>query len=163
MDPLLISVISACTALVASILGPLVTLSVAKRQFNASVLSANRQRWIETLRDMLAELISLLVSALVVKETWQGPWERGGHSVVAGNPELLAKLERIVLVQHKIRLLLNPNEDDHVRLYQTIDIAFKRLRDEGLSDAESAADVETIVNLSQSILKREWQRVKAGL
>ena len=69
MDPLLISVISACTALVASILGPLVTLSVAKRQFNASVLSANRQKWIETLRDMLAELISLLVSALVVKET----------------------------------------------------------------------------------------------
>ena len=41
-------------------------------------------------------------------------------------------------MQHKIRLLLNPNEDDHVRLYQTIDIAFKRLRDEGLSEAESA-------------------------
>jgi hypothetical protein len=93
MDPLLISVISACTALVASILGPLVTLSVAKRQFNASVLSANRQKWIETLRDMLAELISLLVSALVVKETWQGSWERGGHAAVAGSPELMAKLD----------------------------------------------------------------------
>jgi len=43
MDPVLIGVISACTALVASIIGPIVTLTVAKRQFNATVLSANRQ------------------------------------------------------------------------------------------------------------------------
>ena len=77
MDPLLIGVISACTALVASIVGPIVTLSVARRQFNATVLSANRQRWIETLRDMLAELISLLVAALVVKARWQSRWNKG--------------------------------------------------------------------------------------
>lgn len=50
MDPLLISLVSACTALVASVVGPFVTLAVAKRQFNATVLSANRQKWIETLR-----------------------------------------------------------------------------------------------------------------
>ena len=43
MDALLISLVSAATALVASIIGPVVTLSVAKRQFNATVLSANRQ------------------------------------------------------------------------------------------------------------------------
>ena len=163
MDPLLISLVSAATALVASILGPLVTLAVARRQFNASVLSANRQKWIETLRDLLAELISLLVTALVVKENWQGSWERGGHAAVAGNSELLAKLERIVLVQNKIRLLLNPSEDDHIHLYRTIDVAFKRIRDEGPSDKESEADIDTIIKLSQAILKREWQRVKAGL
>ena len=68
-----------------------------------------------------------------------------------------------VLVQNRIRLLLNPNEDDHIKLYQTIDVAFKRVRDEGPSDKESEADVETIIRLSQAILKREWQRVKAGL
>jgi hypothetical protein len=50
MDPLLISLVSACTALVASVAGPLVTLAVARRQFNANVLSANRQKWIEALR-----------------------------------------------------------------------------------------------------------------
>src|SRR6266704_5929798 len=43
MDPVLIGVISDCTALVASIIAPIVTLTVAKRQFNATVLSANRQ------------------------------------------------------------------------------------------------------------------------
>jgi hypothetical protein len=67
LDPLLISLISACTALVASIAAPWVTLTIARRQFSASVLSANRQKWIETLRDLLAELISLVVAGLVVK------------------------------------------------------------------------------------------------
>jgi hypothetical protein len=77
MDSLLISLVSACTALVASVVGPVVTLAVAKRQFNANVLSANRQKWIETLRDMLAELISLLVSALVIKSGWKDKWDKG--------------------------------------------------------------------------------------
>jgi len=46
MDPLLIRLVPACTALVASIIGPLATLTAAKRQINATVLSANRQRGI---------------------------------------------------------------------------------------------------------------------
>ena len=66
MDSALLSLISACTALVASIAGPFVTLFVAKQNFNATVLSTNRQKWIESLRDMLAEFISLLMAALVV-------------------------------------------------------------------------------------------------
>ena len=87
MDPLLISLVSACTALVTSVVGPIVTLAVARRQFNANVLSANRQKWIEELRDVLSE---------------------GSH------------------------------------------------------DAESEADIENITRLAQSILKREWERVKRG-
>src|SRR5262249_8599449 len=109
MDPLLLSLISACTALVASIVGPLVTFAVAKRQFNATVLSANRQRWIESLRDMLAELISLIVAVVVVKSSWKGKWNKG-MAAIAADPALLQKLERLVLVQWKIRLLLNPIE-----------------------------------------------------
>lgn len=44
MDTMLIGLVSACTALVASIASPIVTLTVSKRQFNATVLSANRQK-----------------------------------------------------------------------------------------------------------------------
>ena len=77
MDPLLLSLVSACTALVASIAGPLVTLSVSRRQFSASVLSANRQKWIETLRDQLAEVISLIVAALIVKNRFKDRWDEG--------------------------------------------------------------------------------------
>ena len=161
MDPLVISVISACTALVASIAGPIVTLVVAKRNFNATVLSANRQKWIETLRDAIAELISLFVAALVVKAAWKDNWDKG-RSLIAADKAMLEKLARMVLLQWEIRLLLNPTEADHQQLHRTIESALKRLQSEDISEAETDADVETITRLAQSILKREWGRVKRG-
>src|SRR5262245_22896892 len=100
MDPLLLSLISACTALVACISGPLVTLKVGKRQFNATVLSANLQKWIETLRDHVAELVALLVTATVVKSNWKGSWNEG-HTLLAENPTMVEKVERLVRVQWK--------------------------------------------------------------
>src|SRR5215510_3908344 len=115
MDPLVLSLISACTALVASIAGPIVTLAVARRQFNATVLSANRQKWIETLRDMLSECVSILVAAAVVRTTWTAEWD-GGLAPISARAELLDKFQRLVLVQAKIRLLLNPLESDHEEL-----------------------------------------------
>jgi hypothetical protein len=156
-----ISLISAGTALVASIVGPIVTLAVARRQFNATVLSANRQKWIESLRDMLAELLSLLVAALVVKSKWKDRWDKGRGALTA-DPALLLKLERIVLTQSKIRLLVNPADADHRRLCEAIDAAFKRLQSEDALDSETETDIETITGLAQAILKREWQRVKLG-
>ena len=161
MDPLVISVISAGTALVASIVGPIVTLSVARRQFKATVLSANRQKWIETLRDMLAELISLLVSALIVRSAWKSKWDEG-RGPFREDAALVDNLERIVLAQSKVRLLLNPTESDHQRLHGAIDAALKRLRSEDSVDSDTAADIEIITTLGQSILRREWQRVKLG-
>ena len=162
MDSLLISLISACTALVASIVAPFVTLSVARRQFNATVLSANRQKWIESLRDLLAELISLFVAALVVKSKWKDTWNKGLGPLDA-DPALIAKLERIVLVEWKIRLLINPAEPDHQQLYRAIDTAFKRLQSEDMNESDTEADLEMITDLAQKILKREWQRVKQGV
>jgi hypothetical protein len=154
--------ISAGTALVASIAGPWVTLTVARRQFSANVLSANRQKWIETLRDLLAELISLIVGALVIKAKWKDKWDRG-RGALAADPELLAKLERMVLVQWKIRLLINPTDPDHQELYGKIDAAFKRLQSEESRESETEVDIESITSLAQTILKREWQRVKLGV
>ena len=157
----MISLISACTALVASVVGPFVTLAVARRQFNATVLSANRQKWIESCRDLLSELISLLVAGLVVKSNWQDKWDKG-RGALAAEPALIEKLQRIVLAQSKMRLLMNPTEPDHHELCVAIDTAFKRLQSEGAPESQTAADIETITRLAQTILKREWQRVKAG-
>lgn len=161
MDPLYISLVSACTALVASIVAPFVTLAVAKRQFAASVLSANRQRWIESLRDTLAELVSLLVAALVVKANWKDKWDKG-LPAIAADPKRMEKLQRIVNVQWKVRLLLNPSEPDHQELYRAIEAAFEIVRGEETNEAATNAHIETITRLGQAILKREWQRVKSG-
>jgi hypothetical protein len=140
----------------------LVTLTVARRQFNANVLSVNRQKWIETLRASLAELISLLVSALVIKAGWKGTWDKGLNALLA-NPAMQEKLERLVLVQWNIRLQMNPTELDHQRLYKMIEATFARLQAEQSDDSATESDIEGIATLAQTILKREWQRVKRGL
>jgi hypothetical protein len=158
---LLIGMVSACTALVASIVGPIVALNVAKRQFNATAISANRNNRIDTLRDELVEFISLLASALIVKSKWKDRWEEG-RGPMNSEPALLDKFERIVLAQSKILLLINPNDENHQRLSETIDAAIRRLRSEDALDSETEADLRTIVALAQAILKREWQRVKLG-
>jgi hypothetical protein len=161
VDPAILSLISACTALVASIAGPFVTLRVAKRNFSATVLSANRQKWIESLRETLSELISLLITALIVKEKWKDNWH-GGRGALLAEPALLDKLQRMVLVQTTVQLLLNPSEPDHQHLYKAIDAARKRLQSEESQETETEADIEAITKLAQAILKREWLRVKHG-
>jgi hypothetical protein len=146
---------------VASVVGPIVALSVARRQFNASVLSANREKWIEALRDTLAELISLMAGAVVVKARWRDKCDKGRGALNA-EPALLEKFERIVLAQSKIRLLTDPSKADDQRLYQAIEAAVRRLQSEAALDAETEADIETIAGFAQAILQREWQRVKRG-
>jgi hypothetical protein len=157
----IISLVSAGTALVASVVGPVITLTVAQRQFNATVISANRQKWIETMRDTLAELIALIRAALVVKSKWKDKWDRGLGPLNA-DPAMLDKFEHIVLAQSKIELLMNPIDGDHQRLYETIESAIERLRAEESLEAETLHDIRTITALGQAILKREWQRVKIG-
>jgi DNA-binding transcriptional LysR family regulator len=53
-----------------------VTLSVARRQFRANVISTNRQKWIETFRDRVSELLSLMNAAHIIKchslDSWCG-------------------------------------------------------------------------------------------
>ena len=156
-----VSLVSASTALVASIVGPIITLTVARRQFNATVISANRQKWIETLRDTLAELIALLRAALVVKSKWKDKWDRGRGPLNA-DPAMLEKFEHIVLSRSKIDLLINPTDADHQLLYEAIETAISRLGAEASLEAETRRDIQTIARVGQAILKREWQRVKIG-
>jgi len=49
-------------ALIAGIASPLGSFNVARRQFKASVVSSNRERWIEVLRDAIAEHIAMVAS-----------------------------------------------------------------------------------------------------
>jgi len=156
-----VSLVSASTALVASIIGPIVTLTVARRQYNATVISASRQKWIETLRDTLAELIALLRGASVVKSKWKDKWDRGRGPLDA-DPAMLKKFEHIVLLQSKIDLLINPTDADHQLLCEAIETAISRLGAEESLEAETQKDIQTITRLGQAILRREWQRVKIG-
>jgi hypothetical protein len=46
-----------------------VSYTIARRQIRASVISSNRERWTEALRDSVAEYVALLLSASMVKQT----------------------------------------------------------------------------------------------
>ena len=70
MDALTIAFVTVCTALVSAVVGPLVSYIVARRQIRASVISNNRERWTEALRDSVADYVALLVSASMVKENF---------------------------------------------------------------------------------------------
>lgn len=159
MDASVIAIISAVTALIASIAGPMVQLSIARRQITANVISVNRQRWIEALRDHTAEFTALLAASAVFKMTRQGDTLRE----VGADLTLLEKVERIVLVQYQIRLLLNPTEADHRQFMDAVDSALKRVQvDADLDMVGLMSDIEAVTQRAQAILKREWLRVKRG-
>ncbi len=156
-----ITFISALTALVASIVSPFVTIQTAKRQINASVISANRTRWLEVLREQLATLISefVAVKIVLIEET------SCQLSVRRDYKPLLDRIERLFLTIARLRLMLNTTEDDHVKVAEMIDQTLHHLRyNENAVELRRAIDenIASITRQSQAILKREWERVKSG-
>jgi len=161
-------IIVALTALVAVVVGPVVSLHIAKRQFrvsldiakqqfSASVLSVNRQEWINTLRDEIAELVAdTIVLRREVKRFEQEP------------DRVFTRVAGVVRCAFQIKLLINPKEADHVHLVDSIDRllilvgeAVKKAGDKGI-DSQFLTIRDEIVSKSQEILKREWERVKLG-
>ena len=67
-----------------------------------------------------------------------------------------------MLAEAKIRLLTSPSDEDQKQLSEVIEAAMGRLRSEEAPDDETEADIRAIVVLAQSILRREWLRVKLG-
>jgi hypothetical protein len=144
-----LAILSAATALFAVVLGPLVSLWAARRQSRVTVLSANRQAWINTLRDLLAECMA--ISGFIHIADWS---ERK-------QSEFDERMERFALVVSKIRLMLNPNEQDHQRLNEMLGELMKSMRSLKEKDTVKGAQLmRDFVPLSQTILKREWERVK---
>lgn len=145
----IIAVLSAFTALCAVVLGPLVSLWAARQQSRVTVLSANRQTWINSLRDAIAEFVS--VASLV--------------SMIGDKALLHARLERMFLIEAKVRLLLNPKEVDHQQLVAAMYAMRQAAGDTiQLKSSENqdklAAATGAVVPIAQAVLKREWERVK---
>jgi len=157
----MLSLITAAAALVASLVSPLVTLSVARRQFRANVISTNRQKWIETFRDRLSELISLLNTAHVIKRHSIESWH-GGLGQAQANLGLTKKLERAYKALAEIRLLTSASDLKHMHLNEALAAAVAHVQHDDLREDELTASVEDVVALGRSIIRREWARVKRG-
>src|SRR6202790_842305 len=123
MDVITITFVTASTALISAVTGPLVSYIVARRQIRASVISSNRERWTEALRDSVAEYVSLLLSASMVKQTiGQDPLK-----AVTEDHVLLQTVGRIILVKNKILLMTNPSDGRYTKLCELVETTYQDL------------------------------------
>lgn len=161
INPQWITLVFASNAMIASIAAPLVSTRIAKIEFKANVLSVNRQKWIEAMRDLVAGLNSQLLVAAALRQTLEEPT----GIVITRDSQLLKRVENLLRTVSKIELMLDPLEKDHEQLKALMSEAVDQLRSPS-PDGSIEERIETIsrdvIQLSQAILKREWVRVKRG-
>jgi len=161
VSPLFVSLLTASTALVASILGPVVTFAVARRRFRADVISTNRQKWIDTFRDRVSELISLMTAAQLIKRHSAEAWRGGvGPAASLGAAD---KFEKAFMALSEVRLLTNASDPEHQRLNDALAAALAHLQHDELREEELEASVEEVIVLGRMIIRQEWRRVKRGV
>lgn len=146
-------IVTALTALAAVVLGPLVSIYVVRRQFAAQVLSTNRQQWINALRDRLSKLIGFISHYSATKATSQLQDEK----VLELHKTAYENWAQVVL-------LINPKEQDHVQLVEQIESLLSFLFSSPLAGnpEEIRSRLAPLIHQSQTVLKREWERVKLG-
>lgn len=139
-----ISVLSLLVAALAVFIGPIVSWKIAKRQIAAS-FAPMKQAWINNLRDLLAQLTS---DAL--------------HYYASGfEDRTVTEYRDIGLLESKVQLMLNPQEEEHKRLEGLIRKMIAAIHhDKKKDDFPELHD--RVVELSREILRKEWDRVKAS-
>jgi hypothetical protein len=155
------AVVSAITALVAVTVGPSISYLIAKKQIIGNVIASNRIKWIENLREDIAEFVALFSEHI---------YEIGNYHLLKDNDLQKSKLESLAEIvrgvstkRFLIRIKLNPDEQDHGELLSILDettqtsFAF-------LSDATKSVDVaelsSRIAKVARRITKAEWERAK---
>ena len=148
--------------MIATIVGPWVTIKSARVQAHASVLPNKRARWIDGLRDLISTAVSQMTAYLILRAAAPNR----DRSAIARDPMLLARVEQNTQTITKIRLMLNPDEPDARRLVETLEAALAALRStepQQQVDVRVNASIEEAVRLCQATLKQERLRVQRGV
>ena len=154
-----VALISGLSGVFVGAIGTGVALYLNRQQIKAVTISANRQVWINNLREEIAAFVeNLQITGFSSLSEKLFPSE-----------DIKAATINLLRQEAKIRLLLNPKEADHEELVDAMHKALNAASNpqrEG-TDSEAAAHnlrehVNTVIALSQQVLKREWVRVKAG-
>jgi hypothetical protein len=145
-------IVPAITTIAGATIGAAISYLVGRQQFNANVVSANRQAWINTLRDAVSEYQSCVSGMTVFLTAGQI------HS-----SEFRERLDRLLFLDSKIKLLINPDEANHQKLVEIVS-SLRSISQEStgeeLKRMLSLQDELTVI--TQKILKSEWERVKKG-
>ncbi len=127
---------------------------LSKNEIKLEVLSKNRQAWINSLRNELSEFMGL-VSAIK------------NHTIIMRGDDRLVLVKdsfnkihidtnKLDTIKYKIYLLINPNEENSKKLIALLEpIKTKVLQEENVDN-----EIQQLIDISQKILKYEWNRVK---
>lgn len=158
MDLITVSFVAACSALVSAAAGPLSSVMVARSQARVSLISGNRERWIEALRDSIADYVAIALGAAVLQEARQ----EAPVAAVRDDPELWHVVEGVTRARTRVLLMLNPVEAGHLELSAAIDRSYRILA-HGAARLEMIAPVlDALTSAGRAVLKAEWSRVKRG-
>lgn len=158
MDALAITFVTAASALVSAVVGPLVTIVVSTRQIRASLISGNRERWLEAMRDAIAEFAALAFSAAVLQQALA----KGVLVAVRENPAVAGDIEHVMLARNRVLLMLNPLKPAHEALARQLEEAILLLV-QGCATLEAmSAWTQSVTTCGRAVLQLEWARVKQG-
>ncbi len=122
-------------------------VNIAARTSRATVVSANRQRWIDAIREDVAEFISVRARLLSLKSAGSGGVE-GQDALLKEERDLRTKL---VMLESRIDMRLNHTEGDHLALLAAID---------SFDNSASEVDETELRRVSRKIFRDEWVRLK---
>lgn len=122
-------------------------VNTGARNSRAAVVSANRQKWIDAIRDDVAEFIASRSQMELLGS--HGSFEPGGQDKVLAEARQLRN--RAVMLRARIEMRLNHDEDDHLALLAAMD----------RYDQELSQEADTALRLvARRIFKAEWTRLK---
>lgn len=134
------------------IVGALTTYFVKKKSFQAEVVAKSREKWIADLRESIAEFLTLAGTVGSCNET--------GYV----DSEFVTRIQRLTFLRTKIELMLNPEEGRHQKLVDLADEVVNAAQSASESQIrEMAQPYQELSNVSQRVLKTEWEKVKDEL
>ncbi|MDD3033097.1 MAG: hypothetical protein PHT25_00750 [Bacteroidales bacterium] len=109
-----------------------------------------RQAWIDELRNLISEMLAIhqLTGELLRNRVYEF--------------DIYDLLQKTIKIQYKIEMMLNSNEEksrlliEEIRLLNARNILDKNEHD----DEKYSKSIDTILDLSKSIFKTEWERIK---
>jgi len=173
-----ITLIASFVTLFSLVVGFYISIKVNILNFKAQVISKNRQEWINKLRNLIAELLSHEIgaqgNAKILEKIMKNIDEKENEISADDNNalndlqiELYQKIIDSALRRRslgiEISLMLNPNDKRDNLLISLVEL-YSLGTDK---DAENKKWNEyelrkKIIEITQNVLKSEWERVKSG-
>jgi hypothetical protein len=140
------SVLPLWISLAAVIVGPLVSLKISKRQ----MISPMRQKWIDELRELMSVILSECQNVIVMGE---------GRGLLNDEKSDGALFQKLLYLEKKLNLMLDPFNDGHIALLRSVNKITDAVHHGVGNLLDFGASVDCSTQLTQKILKIEWERV----